>query len=386
MKRKIVLILLVLAGLIVAGSLAYLAFYHPGREANPKFANLSQVRAVRVDYLDESKSRSEVIALETQMQQSHVNMVSVSAGRADWSYFLWSGHSDRWAADIKTSGIDYLMEDSARFGKWAHVSAVVDFMAPLYVKSHPETAAISWLGAPSKNLVSTTELVDGKFGQDLLDMIGQIAADYPVNSITLAEMVYYVDGFGAQDKAAYVAYTARSDWPRNPDGTINIDDPSIGAWRSYELGRFLGRVATVVHQHGKQLFIEVPVGTDPSGNVIVHNGTDIPMLLKYADRIILRGSNEADGRTPQAMRALAQFTSRYDPKRVILSIGLWEQDYYDLGTPRNEMKAISVTDFQSALQAAGQNGAADLLVMPSFLMTSNYWEVLKQNWVLRASP
>jgi hypothetical protein len=69
MKRKIVLILLVLAGLIVAGSLAYLAFYHPGREANPKFANLSQVRAVRVDYLDESKSRSEVIALETQMQQ-----------------------------------------------------------------------------------------------------------------------------------------------------------------------------------------------------------------------------------------------------------------------------------------------------------------------------
>jgi hypothetical protein len=385
MKRKSALALLVLVGLIIVGGLMYLAFYHPARVANPNFANVSQVRALRVDYMDEAKSRNEIAALEAQMQQSGVNMVALSAGRADWLYFLWSGHSDQWSAEVKASGIDYLMEDSARFGKWAHVSAVIDVLAPLYIKSHPETAAVSWAGVPSQNLVSTTELVDGEFGKELLSMVSQIAADYPVNSITLTEMNYHVDGFGEKDKAAYIAYTSKTDWPRNADGTINADDPSIGAWRSYELSRFLEQVAAIIHQHNKQLFVEVRTVTDKSGNVIVYNGTDIQMLLKYADRIILRGNSAPDGRSPQAISALAKYASRYDQNRVILGIGLWNQDYYDLSTPRNEMNAIPIVDFQSALQAASQNGAADLIVMPSFLMTSNYWEVLKQNWYSTAT-
>jgi hypothetical protein len=110
------------------------------------------------------------------MELSGVNLVAVGAGRADWTYFPWRDHPDRWSNEVKTTGIDYLLEDSLRFGKWAHVSAVVDVLAPLYIQAHPETAAISWVGVPSQNIVGMVELVDGKFGQDLLEMIGEVAA------------------------------------------------------------------------------------------------------------------------------------------------------------------------------------------------------------------
>jgi hypothetical protein len=52
----------------------------------------------------------------------------------------------------------------------------MDVLAPRYIQSHPETAAISWAGLPSKNLVSTMDLVEGEFGQEMLGMIEVIAA------------------------------------------------------------------------------------------------------------------------------------------------------------------------------------------------------------------
>ncbi len=379
MKRKLLPGIVILTMLAFLAGLFFLAFYRTQHAANQDFANVSPVRGVRLDYLNMNTSRGEVAALETQMQQAGVNLVALSAGRVDWTYFLWRGNSDRWSADVKTSGTDFLMEDSTRFGKWAHVSAVVDVLAPLYIQAHPEAASVSWLGVPSKNIVSTTELVDGQFGQDLLAMITEIAIYYPVNSIILTELVYYVDGFGATDKASYTAYTAHPDWPRTADGQINIDDPSIGTWRSYEIGLFLEKAASIVHQHRKQLFVEVRVGVDSSGQVFVNNGTDFNLFLIYADRLIIWNNRDPNGRSPQAMSATAQYLAHYQNGRAILSVGLWDKDYPP-GVSKNQMLSISTADFQSALQAAGQGGASDLLVTPSFLISDAHWQVLKGYW------
>jgi len=380
MGRRIILILIYLIGFAIVVTSLILAFYHPDRVANTNFADLSTVRAVRVDYLDVEQSRAEVAALEAQLKQVGVTMVAVGAGRPDWTYFPWSGHQDRWSDDVKTTGHDYLLEDSTRFGQWAHVSAVVDVLAPLYIQAHPETAALSWFGIPSKNMVSMMELVDGPFGQDLLDMINNIATFYPVNSITLTELVYYVDGYGEQDKAAYLAYTGRSDWPRTASGQININDNSIGTWRSYEIGRFLEKAASIVHQQGKLFFVEVRIGVDSEGQVFVYNGTDFNLFLVYADRLIVRGSNDPDGRSPQATSAIAQYLAHYQNGRVIMSMGLWDRDY-DPDVPKNQMLSTSAADFQLALQAAGWGGAADLLVTPSFLISDAHWQVLKGFWM-----
>ncbi|MCX6034147.1 MAG: hypothetical protein NTV38_04105 [Chloroflexi bacterium] len=357
-----------------------LAFYHPDRVANKNYANLPPVvHVVRVDYLDIGKSRGEVAALETRLKQIGVNMVAVSAGRSDWTYFPWLAHPDRWSDEVRTTGHNYLLEDSLRFGKWTHVSAVVDMLAPLYIQSHPYTAAISWLDHPSKNLVSTMELVDGPFGRDLLDMIDNIATHYPVNSITLTELVYYTDGYGEQDKSAYTAYTGRSDWPRTADGHINIDDSSIGTWRSYEIGRFLEKAASIVHRQGKLFFVEVRIGVDSEGQVFANKGTDFNLFLVYADRLIVRCSYDPNSRNPQAISEIAQYLAHYQYGRVIMSIGLWDKDY-DPGVAKSEMSSISAAVFQSVLQAASQAGVEDYLVTPSFLMSDAHWQVLEEFW------
>ena len=202
MKRRTILVLVITLFLLFLAILVFLTLYRPHRPGNSNFTNVSPIRAVRVDYLNFLDSRGEVDTLETRMQQVGVNTVALSAGRADWTYFPWPHHPDRWAAEVKTSGVDYLMEDSVRFSRWAHVSAVVDILSPVYIQSHPESAAITWDGTPSKDLVGTMELVDGQFGLNLLSMINEIATYYPVNSITITELVYYVDGYGIQDKKA----------------------------------------------------------------------------------------------------------------------------------------------------------------------------------------
>jgi hypothetical protein len=223
------------------------------------------------------------------------------------------------------------------------------------------------------------ELVDGSFSRDLLDMITAIATYYPVNSITLSELVYYVDGYGEEDKAAYLAYTGKTDWPRRADGRINIDDPSIGTWRSYEIDRFLDKAAAIVHAQGKQLFVEARISVTPDGDVTVSNGTDLGLLLQHADRVIVWGNHDLDGRSQQALAAVAKYLARYSRGRAILSIGLWDKNY-DPGVPNAQMTSISAQEFRTALKFAGQGGATDLWITPSFLLSEDDWQALKAHW------
>ena len=378
MKKNLILIISI--AILIAVILLFFPFTYPARySANPDYATLSEVRGVRVDYLHLSTSRREAARLATQMQAAGVNMVAVGAGRLDWTYFPWAGHSDRWSADVRGTGIDFLLDDSLRFGSRAHISAVVDVLAPLYIKTHPQAASISWTGLPSKNLIATMELVDGSFGQDLLAMIDEIAKDYPVNSITLTELIYYVDGFGPQDEAAYLAYSGQSDWPRTLDGQINIDDASIGTWRAFEIGRFLEKAAAVVHRYGKQLFFEVRVGVNASGQIEVTNGTDMGLFLKYADRLVVWGNRELDSDPGAALQMVATYVAGFDPERTILELGLWADDD-PVETPHDQMTAISSADFETELQAAGLGGVQDLLITPSFLMNAADWSAISNRW------
>jgi hypothetical protein len=200
-----------------------------------------------------------------------------------------------------------------------------------------------------------------------------------VNSILITELVYYVDGYGEKDKTAYLAYTGRADWPRTAEGQITIDDPSIGAWRSFEIGRFLEKASRVVRQYGKQLFVEARVSLDETGNVLTHTGTDLSMMLKYIDRLVVWGNHDLGGRSPQALSSVGQLLTTYGADRVILMIGLWDKNY-GAEVSTGSMSAISAEDLKLALNSSAQGGMADQWVTPSFLLSEAHWQVLKTAW------
>ncbi len=333
----------------------------------------SAIRALRLDFASLKNSRLEVDALEPKMVKAQVNLVALGAGRLDWNYFKWEGHADRWSADVTDTGIDFLAQDAARFSKWASVDAVVDVFAPRYVAAHPQAAAISWLGKRSENLVSTTQLVHGDFGDQLLQMLDYIAAHYPVDSISITELAYYIDGYGDDDKAAYLAFTGRSDWPRSPAGLINIDDPSIGQWRSHEIGLLVQRASAVVHRYNKKLYMDVEVNWGNLQRESADKGQDYRVLLQYADRLVVWDYFGLSGYRPDYTAQIARYLNKYGADKVIVSVGLWATGG----------GSISHEALRQAMQSGLKSNIPNLWITPSLYLSEDHWRVLFEMW---ASP
>ncbi len=332
-------------------------------------APASPVQAVRVDFPSLENSREEITTLEEKMKSAGVNTVALGAGRLDWNYFKWENHENYWSQDVQNTSIDFLAEDSKRFSSWANVDVVVDLYAPNYIREHPESAAISWLGEPSTNLVSTMELVEGDFGEQILQMLEYISANYPANSISLTELAYYTEGYGDDDKAAYMSYTGRDDWPRLPNGLINIDDPSIGEWRSYEIGRFLDRAAKIVHKNDKKLYMDVEVSWDNLSKESTEKGQSYRVMLEHVDKIVIWDYFGLSGYDPEVTREIAhEYGQKYGPDRIIISIGLWKSD--------NDI--LSPEDLKQAMQSSIKGGIDNLWITPSHYLSDDHWKALSE--------
>ncbi|AAM05847.1 hypothetical protein [Methanosarcina acetivorans] len=332
-------------------------------------ASTSPALTVRVDFSSLENSREEIPALEEKMKSAGVSTVALGAGRLDWNYFKWKNHENYWSQDVQDTGIDFLAEDSKRFSKWANVDIVVDLYAPNYIREHPKSSAISWLGEPSSNLVSTMELVEGDFGEQILQMLEYISTNYPANSISLTELAYYTDGYGDDDKAAYMSYTGRDDWPRLPNGLINIDDPSIGEWRSYEVGRFLDRAAKIVHKNDKKLYMDVEVSWDDLSKESTEKGQSYHVMLEHVDKIVIWDYFGLKGYDPEVTREIAhEYGQKYDPSRIIISIGLWKSG--------NDI--LSSEELKQAMHSSIRGGIGNLWITPSHYLSDDHWEALSE--------
>lgn len=331
----------------------------------------SAIHAMVVDYPNYSTSRSLVATWEQNMKTAGINMVVLKAGRTEWTYFKWAGHNSSWSSDVNSSGVDFLADDSTRYGQWAQVNASIDGLSPNYIKANPSKAAVDASGHASTDLVSTAELVNGAYGQTLLSMVGYIAANYPkVASITITGISYHVDGYGADDLALYKAATGKTDWPRNSDGSINIDDSSIGNWRSAALGQFLGKAATLAHQNGKQLFMEVGVSVNNLSLSTNNYGTNYAVMLKNVDKIVVQDYFGANGYSSKYSSNIAQYLAKIGAGRSILEVGLWGAS----GT------TVSATDLKYAITTGTSGGSADIMVAPKSLALSTHWSVLDSLW------
>ena len=331
----------------------------------------SAIHAMVVDYPNYSTSRSLVAAWEQNMKAAGINMVVLNAGRTEWTYFKWTGHTSSWSSDVNSSGVDLLADDSARYGQWAQVNASIDGLSPNYIKANPSKAAVDASGNASTDLVSTAELVNGTYGQTLLSMIGYIAANYPkVASITITGISYHADGYGADDLALYKAATGKTDWPRNPDGTINIEDSSIGNWRSAALGQFLGKATAQAHAHGKQLFMEVGVSVNNLPLATNNYGTNYGVMLQNVDKIVVQDYFGADGYSPKYSSNIAQYLAQIGAGRSILEVGLWGAS----GT------TVSATNLNYAITTGTSGGTADIMVAPESLALATHWSALDSLW------
>jgi hypothetical protein len=334
----------------------------------------SPIRAIRLDYVDMSDSRAEVASLEQKIISSGFNLVSLGAGRAEWTFFKWAGHENDWSDDVKESGVDFLAEDAARFSRWAYVDASVDVLSPLYIQAHPQAAAVSYDGVPSTNLVSTVQLAEGPYGKLLLEMIRTVASSYAVNSISINEMYYQRDGYGPDDKAAYLQYTGRVDWPRTASGQIDISNQSIGDWRSFELAKWIDQAHSIAHQYGKSFFVNVALNLNNSKSPVLDYGQPLDLLQAKMDKILLWGFFDPESIAPEDLTNAAQILNENDQQnKFIFVIGLWNK----LNQP------IAAQKLNQAIAAVQQGGIQDIWITPASLMNTDHWNTLASLWAPR---
>ncbi|HKS51884.1 MAG TPA: hypothetical protein VJS67_08435 [Pseudonocardiaceae bacterium] len=333
-------------------------------------AGRAPLRAVSLGFDDVQRTPEQLAGLDTQMSRSGVTAVGVSAGRADWTTFPWPAAPDAWSAPVRADGHDLFGDAIRVLGAGKYTSAVVDVFAERYLAAHPDLAARDSSGQRVPYQASTVELVNGELGRRLLAMIDYLARTYPIDSVDLTELQYHSEGFGEDDKQAYLAATGHSDWPRDSSGAIAVDDPSIGRWRSGLIADFVRRAADIVHAQHKELIVDVRVSRDDPSRDGEENGQCYRALLVHADRLLVWNYFGLASGSPEDTRKLAKHLSQLGRGRFIMSIGLWGPDN----------SVVGPDDLTIALRSSERGGVPDEWVTPYGLMTDVHWKALAFNW------
>jgi len=305
-------------------------------------------------------------------------MIGIGAGRTEWTYFRWAKHEDRWSNHQRGEAKDLLLIASRELhGKGFKVAAFIDLYAPKWIQTHPGTGAIQADGAPHPEQVSLTELAEGEFGNLVVEMIGYIAANYPVDAIDVTEAAYRHTSFGSRDLASYAKATGRAAWPRDWRGRVDVDDPSIWEWKSALVEKFVSRAAAAAHEHGKPLYLDVAASWKDLRRDGKDHGHDYARLQRVADRLVVWNYFALEGLPPSASRDLAaRLSSTLMPGRWTLSLGLWGRDG----------KAISPADLSAALAASIEGGARHIWVTPNDQITDAHWNAVLRRWLVPLKP
>ena len=305
-------------------------------------------------------------------------VIGLGAGRTEWTYFRWAGHEDRWSNHQKGEKKDLLLAAAQELhAKGFKVAAFIDLYAPKWIETHPGSGAVQADGKPHPEQVGLAELAEGGFGNVVVDMIGYIAANYPVDAIDVTEAAYRHTSFGPKDLASYSKATGRPAWPRDWRGRVDVDDPSVWEWKSALMEKFVARAAAAAHAHGKPLYLDVAASWKDLRRDGKDHGHDYARLSRVADRLVVWDYFALEGLPPSASRDLAaRLAATLEPGRWMLSLGLWGRD----GKP------ISPDDLGAAVAAALEGGARHIWVTPNDQITDAHWNAILRNWLVAARP
>jgi cellulose synthase/poly-beta-1,6-N-acetylglucosamine synthase-like glycosyltransferase len=306
----------------------------------------------------------------------YVNRVAVSAGRADWTYFRWTGNESWWSPEQARAGADMLEEAVAKLSARGYATtAILDVFAARYIEQHPEAAATDYEGKKSREVICSTELTAGAAGEQLLRAARALAAHTRADTVAVTELFYDKHCYDDRCLVAFRKATGRDDWPRTRRGKIDHPHPEVGAWRSRQVAGFVARLAAAVRTEGKRFALDVKVSRGDVMRNSVENGQDYRLLAPLVDELIVWNYFAIEGEPPEAgARIAAYLDDEFGADKFYLSIGLWDRRGY-----------ISAAELARALRAAQVGGATNLWITPAKELGRRHWRELAES-VRAANP
>lgn len=336
-------------------------------------------RLVGIGY--EDVARDDVLwpDVEAHLRRVGATGVTIGVGRTEWVAFPWPKHEDAWSAPVQRTGTDYVQRaiDALRgSGPSAReITLTIDVLAPRRILTDPSQAAVSAAGVRSTVLLGPSALA-GEAGAAIADLCDGVASRYRPDRIAIAEL--FIDGgYGAVDLEAFRSATGRSDWPRNDDGSIAVNDTQLLAWRTKIITAVAQKCAERTRAHGVPLDVDVRSDREGVGGR-PDSGQDYRALLGVADRLTVWNYFGLDGHTAADSRRLtsdlAAALGPGDLPRVTVSVGLWAL------TPKGARGALSPDDLEAGLVASGSHGVDSVSATPMSMFTDAHWAALERAW------
>lgn len=299
----------------------------------------------------------------------YVNRVGVSAGRADWTHFRWTGNEKWWSTEQARNGGDMLEEAvGALQARGYRTTAIFDVFASRYIAQHPESASVDLDGRASKDMICLIDLAHGDFGRHLLEATEALATATSADTVAITELFYDRHCFDGRSLAAFAKATGRADWPRTAAGRIDWEDPVLGAWRSGEVAGVVKKLSEAVHRHGKRFALDVKFSRADLTRNSAEYSQDYALLAPWVDEFIVWDYFAIEGLPPEnSARVAAYCDDEFGPDGFFLSIGLWGRRG---GT-------VSAEAFARSLRSAREGGADHIWVTPARQMTQAHWDALR---------
>jgi hypothetical protein len=99
-------------------------------------------------------------------------------------------------------------------------------------------------------------------------------------------------------------------------------------------------------------------------------GQDYAVMLQHADRLVIWDYFGLSGFRPEYTGEIARFLAKYDPDKIVLSIGLWARGG----------GFISPDALRRAVQAGLQSTIPNLWITPSQYLSDDHWKALTDIW------
>jgi biofilm PGA synthesis N-glycosyltransferase PgaC len=370
-RRRLMLGGAAVAGIAVAGPLLPIdadELYAMATELLEPDGPLGGNLAVSIHFSDWPDWRDADQALLRSPESIHVNQIAISAGRPDWTFFQWQGRKKWWSPEQQVTDGDILDNSVALLTmKGYETIATLDVLAPRYLQANPHCAAVDIAGKSSQDIVCSTCLAYGDYG-DLLDAaFTALAAKKKIDAICITELFYDKNCFDERCRAAFQASTGHAAWPRDGDGKIDWQHPAIGKWRSRQVARAVARLSAIARTHNKKLLVDVRVSRDDLTRNSSENGQDYRLLLPLVDRLVVWDYFAMDRLSARATGKVARYMSRhFGADRYWHSIGLWN----DKGG------AIDAEQLAHAVRSARQGGSSNIWITPAKDLTNSHWQAL----------
>jgi hypothetical protein len=350
-----------------------------GRASAKSAATVGMRHSVSLGLEDVANPDTDWSAVAHNLDAAGANMIDLSAGRVEFTAFDWPAHPDDAAEpgrDHLSDAIKALRRDAG--GRERAIDITVDTLVPAWIKRDPSVAGVDASGRRAKYTPSASALYDGAVGHRIVDYVGAIARRYKPDQISLTELMFDDETFGADDLRLFRLMTGRPDWPRTASGAIAEGDPSIATWRSRVLAHVLSRARTAAHRYSPQtlIAIDVRVNWDHPGAGRPESGDDYNILASAADRIVVWAYIGTESKEPSDILRLTRALDtqfHIANSRFTVSIGLW-------GPNDSTVSVVSPAQMAAAVQAGQTNTITSVGVTPMSLMTSAHWQALRAVW------